>query len=286
MANQEGCDANVYIKKAWAIRDAAPLSLSIDNFIDAHRGDAAMEKCGKLAIALTILDSERNSKLYTDPSHQMKLDLSEIIATWYPKLFQLLSEGLDLSSIERIFENVTLVIFNYDRCVEHFLLQALRTYYVLEESRAKEIMRRLCVIHPYGMVGYLPWQDRSGLMFGCGADHQMLLEISDQLRTFTEQFADHEARNMMTEAIDNADNIVFLGFAFHEQNMALLKASPSRSSRKVFATAYGVSASDCEAIAADICSIYNSNRDQIRLEIRNDLKCVGLFEQYWRSLRA
>ncbi|MBV8799423.1 MAG: hypothetical protein JO208_06415 [Alphaproteobacteria bacterium] len=66
LARNEGNDINLYVRAGWMIRDAAPLSLSIDNFIDAHRGDVAVEKCGKLAIAETILEAERASTLFVD----------------------------------------------------------------------------------------------------------------------------------------------------------------------------------------------------------------------------
>lgn len=40
---------NPHLRAAWRIRDAMPQAISIDNFIDAHQGDALLELCGKLA---------------------------------------------------------------------------------------------------------------------------------------------------------------------------------------------------------------------------------------------
>ena len=48
---QNSRDINPFLHAGWAIRDAAPLALSIDNFIDAHRQDERIKLCGKLAIA-------------------------------------------------------------------------------------------------------------------------------------------------------------------------------------------------------------------------------------------
>ena len=56
-------DTGEFLRAAWTIRDAAPLALSIDNFIDAHRGNKKVELCGKLAIAEVVLHAERKSKL-------------------------------------------------------------------------------------------------------------------------------------------------------------------------------------------------------------------------------
>lgn len=270
-----------------------PLTLSIDNFIDAHRGDIAVERCGKLAISQVILDSERKSKLYTDINHERSLDIRKLAGAWYPKLFQLLSEGVDKNTIKRVFENASFIAFNYDRCLEHFLCEALKCYYAIEGIEAQELVTGMRVVHPYGTVGHLRWQDSSGLSFGAEVNGQKLLQISAQLRTFTEQVTDEAARKKIAEIIGNADNLVFLGFAFHDQNMALLKSSQPPKDRLVLATALGVSESDCGVIKDDICSMLNgtfkprnSNPQHTRIEIRNDLKCVDLFDQYWRSPRA
>jgi hypothetical protein len=55
-----------HLHAAWRIRDAMPQAISIDNFIDAHQGDAELELCGKLAIARAILQGERQSLLFVD----------------------------------------------------------------------------------------------------------------------------------------------------------------------------------------------------------------------------
>jgi len=42
-------DIGPFIRSSWFIRDAMPLAISIDHFIDAHRGDKNIALCGKLA---------------------------------------------------------------------------------------------------------------------------------------------------------------------------------------------------------------------------------------------
>lgn len=264
------------------ICDAAPLSLSIDNFLDAHRGNKAIEVCGKLAIAESILDAERNSKLFVKPQHHSKSDHAHLVGTWYPKLFQLLSEGVDRDDLDDFFENVAFVIFNYDRCVEHFLCEALRTYYALSPEDAQHLVGRARFFHPYGTVGPLQWQDGMGISLGAEVNGDKLLNISGGLRTFTERIEDEEALAAIKGATLEAEMVVFLGFAFHEQNMKLLELFDCRH---VFATAYRMSDSDCGVVSDEIRALSRGPTD-FTIEIRNDLTCVGLFEQYWRSFRA
>jgi hypothetical protein len=49
-----------------------------------------------------------------------------------------------------------------------------------------------------------------------------LLEIAHQINTFTEQQEDNEKLAIIRRTVQEAEVIVFLGFAFHERNMELL----------------------------------------------------------------
>ena len=55
-----------YVVAARRVRDAMPQAISIDNFIDSHRTDEKIAKCGKLAIARCILQAESKSLLKID----------------------------------------------------------------------------------------------------------------------------------------------------------------------------------------------------------------------------
>jgi hypothetical protein len=185
-----------------------------------------------------------------------------------------------------LFANVTFIIFNYDRCIEHFLRDALSTYYALPLPQIEEILKKATFIHPYGTVGRLSWEARDGIAYGAKIGAETLLEIASQLKTFSEQSTDKNVIRQLGDAMREASTIVFLGFAFHEQNMKLLAPKERSKSSRVFATAFSVSDSDSDAIRSSILDTIQVPSTAIRVEIRNDLKCAGLFEQYWRSLRA
>jgi len=48
--NRSRRDISPFLEEVWHIRDALPLAISIDNFIDAHRDNEKITLCGKLAI--------------------------------------------------------------------------------------------------------------------------------------------------------------------------------------------------------------------------------------------
>ncbi|OHC73646.1 MAG: hypothetical protein A3G18_02705 [Rhodospirillales bacterium RIFCSPLOWO2_12_FULL_58_28] len=263
------------------IRDAMPQADSIDNFIDAHRDDKNIALCGKLGIISSILEKEKGSPLYIGLPDAEKIKFKVLEDTWYSNFFKLLIEGVSKNEVEHAFENISFITFNYDRCIEHYLLQALINYYVFSESEAQRLVNGIPILHPYGRVGRLPWQSGNSIsvLFGGVAD---ILSIVDQIKTFTEQIEDQEAISEIRNKVLRAETIVFLGFAFHRQNMELIAPGGTSNAKRVFATAFGISDQDCLVVKNDIIKFFKLNNANI--ELRNHLKCAPFLSQYQRSL--
>jgi len=285
--NQEK-DINPYLHAARHIRDAMPQAISIDNFIDTHNDDKKIELCGKLAIVRSILDAERKSNLYIDPSNTYnRLKFHEIEKTWYANFIKLLTENCTKKNIAKRLESITLIVFNYDRCIEHFLYNSLQNYYGIRPDEAVNLVKEIEIYHPYGIVGSLPWQGGQSVSFGEEIDSLNLLNLANQIKTFTEG-TDPKSSEILAirKNITNTDRVVFLGFAYHKLNMKLLKPDgpllESTNPRSCFGTAKGISNSDCEIIKCEINSNYK--RSMTACEIRNELDCYHLFQEYWRSL--
>lgn len=278
---------NPHLHAARRIRDAMPQAISIDNFIDNHQGDEKIELCGKLAIVKSILDAEKDSKIYVDPSNTRNgINYSTTETCWLNPFTRLLTENCRADQLEDRLKSISFVIFNYDRCIEHYLYFALQNYYKLSEARVAELLNAVQFYHPYGSVGTLPWQGQKNVAaFGDRLDPDSLLENARQIKTFTEG-TDPDSSEIceIREAVATSSNLLFLGFAFHKLNMQLI--SPAKigmdeiSQKHNFATAYGLSQSDCNAIAAEICSMRGTHKT----EIRNDLTCAAIFSEYTRGI--
>lgn len=278
-------DINPYLMEAWRIRDSMPQALSIDNYIDAHQGNSALELCGKLAIAKSILQAEANSKLNVNEDRQETFEPSNLGDTWYDYFFKMLTENIRKRVVDRIFENVSFIIFNYDRCLEHFLWHSLQIYYGLQPADATALIEKLTIYHPYGTVGNLPWRNQNtGVAFG-GRQRRgtNLLGISTQIKTFTERMEDEPVLANIKNLICEAETIIFLGFAFHPLNMELIAPTSEGSVSRVFATAFGISNADMPMISRDIINMAR-NDPQRGLSLRNDLTCAKLFLDYWHTL--
>lgn len=281
-------DINPYLHTSRHIREALPQAISIDNFIDVHSDDKKIELCGKLSIVRSILDAESKSTLYVNLQQNEKLKFNQIEDTWFNSFWQLLTENCKVADLEERLASIALIVFNYDRCIEHFLYHALQNYYSLDNSQAARLLKGLEIHHPYGTVGHLPWvSPHQAVAFGATPNPTELLELASQIKTFTEgtDVESSQVTSIRTH-MRTSPRMVFLGFAFHRLNMEILFSQPSSSmtsviERNFYATGLGISNSDVNLIKAEI---FNKGITTGNVTIRNDLKCSELLLEYWRSM--
>lgn len=279
-------DINPYLHQAWHIRDALPLAISIDNFIDSQRENERIKLLGKLAIIRSILEAESVSKLYFERDRiDSSIDLNALDETWYLPFFQLITENCQLNDLEERFRSIVLIIFNYDRCIEHFLIHAIQKYYKTSAINAAGLFSSINIYHPYGSVGNLPWgKGNSPIEFGQKVNAKQLFQLTKKIKTFTEG-TDPDSSEIIAirEHVLNASKAIFMGFAFHKLNMTLITPNdiqPRPNGFKCFGSAYGISESDKEAIKNQINELYAEN---VETNIEQ-LPCFKLFNEYWRSL--
>ncbi|KAA2237693.1 SIR2 family protein [Salinarimonas soli] len=288
-------NVNTFYGAGRLIAAALPQAISIDNYIDAHRGNGTIELVGKLGIVSAILYAERNSKLYINPGDG-NYDPSSINGAWYLPFFQILTENVAVADVDSLFDNVDIITFNYDRCIEHFLWEAIQRYYDVSPEAAAVSMKRLRILHPYGRIGCLPWELKpQAIPFGMSPDSGILLSLVEGIKTFTERVEEGTLLAAIHNAVEKAEIIVFLGFGYADQNMQLL--TPRRSdyqstARRVFGTASGMSKSDAGVVTSEIGQNLlgrgwhgiDQRFTNLAIELRTDLRCAGLFSEFWRSI--
>lgn len=284
----ENLDANQYLHASWRIRDSLPQAPSIDQFIHTQRGDSCIETCGKLAIVRAILQAEASSSLHIRRDSSIDtLDFTRTQNTWLNALFRVVIDGCTADELDERFSAISLIVFNYDRCIEQYLFHALRNYYKMGEQRAAELIGRIRIFHPYGSVGELPWQNPSEhVAYGAEPSTEQLLELKDGIKTFTEG-TDPDSSDLarIRAALGFAPRVLFLGFAYHQLNLALLApqtTNPEGGSRRIIGTALGLSAADCAEIKLELSESFACQLEQILL--RNDLTAAGVFGEYTRAL--
>jgi len=278
-------DINPHLHEAWHIKDALPQAMSIDAFIDSQRNNEKIALCGKLGIVRSILEAEKNSLLYYEnKSVNSNIDFDALSDTWYIPFFQLLTESCTKDDLKSRFQLITLIIFNYDRCVEHFIYHALQSYYRLSNIEAADLVNSINIYHPYGTVGTLPWMQSGTVEFGIDPQPSMLLKLTNKIKTFTEGTNPDSSEILaIRKSMGTVNRLIFLGFAFHKLNLELISPSDFKKNlNKVdcFATALGISNSDRKVVVGQISDLYGGS-----VEVRTtDSQCGPFFKEYWRSL--
>lgn len=279
-------DRNVFWRAGWRIRDGMNVAQSIDNFLDQHSDEESLVQLGKLGIVRSILIAESTSKLM--PHQISKLpNLGGLDATWFNSFYQVLTENCRLEQLSERFGKVVFVIFNYDRCIEHYLCSALQMGYGLSVSQAAELVSKIEIYHPYGVVAPLfEAGSKPALGFGKQPNAFQLVELTRDIKTFTE--GTDESSSFICAIRDHmqtAHRIVFLGFAFHPMNVRLLYPKQlERDSRlrRIYGTGHGISTEDIAIIRADLSA--RSGIQGVDILIKAGTVCADLFSTHRRSL--
>lgn len=295
-----------YLAAFRLIRRGILLANSIDDYLNIHEATPDVVEVGKAAIIRSILSAERGSHLFVDPSNvNNTIDLMKVHTSWMVKFMRVLGPGRKVSEVDKVLDDIAFINFNYDRCLEHFLIHALHLQYGISKQQATEIVERATIIHPYGSVGAL-----ERLPFG-GIEHERLdyRDLSKRIKTYTEQIEEKATVSSIVSSIRNADCLVFLGFAYHTQNMKLLfgKHTAPQKTKPVFGTALGMSKADTSQVRdvlSDMFPEYDPD-DEISEEsgpfgipvarpirfksddhiiIENEMTCGDLFDSYAKSL--
>lgn len=282
---------NDYLHVCWQIRDGIVLSDSIDDFIDVHQHDERVAICGKLAIARAILESEKSSKLFYESKHiDDTIDFQSIDNTWYSKFYRLLAKQVPKTNLEQIFEQVSVVTFNYDRSLEHFLVHALAANYRIKIEEAQNLVQKLRIYRPYGSVGSYFGRSQQHVEFGFKG-LRPVSEVVNSLKTYTEQVEEEDGLKSMQGEIQSAEVLVFLGMAFHPNNMKLLSCGDRTETKRIYATRKGVSDYDLEVVVRQLDAVIGrENIKRRNTSMPGDIffvqECHNLFDEYSRTLAS
>ena len=276
---------NGYDRAAQLISRGVRFAKSIDDFLDGHSDKEPVQRVGKAAIVRSILDAESQSlfRRYPFDSRDMSNELDK---TWYMKFFRILASDIKAQNVREIFDNIAFIIFNYDRCLEYFLENALQLRYNISREEAQSIIDNLNIIHPYGLVADLP-RRAHGIPFGATGTVDYV-GLSDNVKTYTEQQTAGDVLNAIAEAMFKAEQIAFLGFGYHEQNLDLLTPPKELRTKPVYGTAKDWSDNDRDEIQGRLERMFQTPPPKLipksAVVIDTKVTCAQLFDNYGQSL--
>ncbi|POO55033.1 hypothetical protein CTT39_17465 [Agrobacterium rosae] len=265
------------------------LKTSIDVFLDHNRHTPWLVEVGKLLIALCIGRAEAGSKIFRALDRERELlDLRALKDTWIEYFARIL---LDVESPDDIGKQVTIICFNYDRCIEMYLMMAIaQTFPDVDLQRAHTIVSEMDIIHPYGTLGLLPSRFRGGadekhVPFAPEMDRNAWQMIKD-LKIFTEREHDAEVLQRIRHSVAYSDNLIFMGFGFASQNMELLDTrtiTDQAPRKRVYVSGRGISPEDEAEVQSRIKGIFARPKMQIGERepalILRSATCLDLFQR-------
>jgi len=200
---------------------------SVDVFLE-HRPEFI--PVGKVAIAASLIPYEDETKLWGGPDN------------WYEHLWDRLGPKL-LDDVAQ--SQLSVITFNYDRSLEHYLFSALRNAYNIGTDEAARYLRDgIKIIHVHGKLGELPYAggavtrsyqpgDPSNLKDAAVGAAKTIKIVHEGTRDDAEFV---QARQLLAQA----EIVCFLGFGFLKANVERLEITNLSSGVAIFGTCYGL----------------------------------------------
>lgn len=240
---------------------------SIDAFLE-HRPEFI--SVGKTCIARALIPCETESNLARGRDRH-----------WYAYMFQKLSATPESFKQNRL----SIITFNYDRSLEHFLFLAIKNSYGLSDNDAAELVRTIPIIHLHGDLGKLPVLDGSGRPFEPTVSPSILKQCASNIKIIHEDVSANSQFVKAQELIKSTSVICFLGFGFHPVNIKRIWAEKSGSvfmRRTIYGTAYQMPASEQTAVVKQFRTHTEDYKVKEEIQLGNYDAIQAL--QYWPIL--
>lgn len=206
------------------IKQASRVTTSIDAVLEQYGSDNAdVIAAGKIALAYYTLQAEQKSTLGLEPRDAGDLPLRGT-ENWLFQLGQLITKGVPRAKAEQCFDNLSIVCFNYDRAIEHFMPWVLTMAFGMPMDEARTLVStHLRIVHPYGCPGTLPWINGVGEPCEWGDENpQDWLAVAKGIYTASERTRDKRFSSFLMAEIAHGKRLAFLGFGFDPMNTSML----------------------------------------------------------------
>jgi hypothetical protein len=211
---------------------------SIDAFLENRTDFLTL---GKKAIAAALIPCESEPRLFPDDTGE----------DWLRYIAHFVMKTRDTFEACRL----SIITFNYDRSVEYFLFTALRNSYGLTEDEAARLMGRVCVIHLHGRLGPPHWENARNTpeyapfarAYNPESSAERVVRCAEQIKIIHEADPQGDAEfDRARQILASADRVVFLGFGYHERNVARLKIPIHSPNLQLFGSTYGMKGGELE----------------------------------------
>lgn len=177
---------------------------SIDAFLEGKEEETV--RIGKTALAWRLMSKENEDTLFSFENN------------WLREMCAQLDTRFDSFGENRL----SILTYNYERTIEHFLFSMLASQNS-NERECVEVMKKIPIIHLHGRLGYLPWEGKpeKSRRYEPVVNADSLRISVENIKVIHEAEPDETDRDFKwaKELISAADQIVFLGFGYNETNL-------------------------------------------------------------------
>ncbi|EAQ29909.1 hypothetical protein NAP1_04015 [Erythrobacter sp. NAP1] len=285
VSDEIGLSYDELVAGATAIREATLVSTSIDAILEQYGHDPAVLAAGKLAIVYYTLQAESKSTLAAAPRAADELPLRGT-ENWLFQLGQLIVKGVPRAKAEECFEKLSIVCFNYDRAIEHYLPWVVQRAFGMTYEEACELVAgRLRIVHPYGVAGRLPWQGDEDKSVGWGIERpENIVGLSKRIFTASQRGSSRQFQSYLRAEMSRGKRLGFLGFGFDPMNVAMLFDELEHDNPDMLISLVDVSETQQKAILRLIYRL-TGIADESRITLEN-MKAFELLRDYGRFLES
>lgn len=270
---------------------------SIDVFIANNPKFAPV---GKYIIAFEIFRAEQESRFREEiqpaKEHLENHDSRKYVLgragfqgdDWYSYLFKRITDGLVGRDALPDFSkgNLSFITFNYDRSLEYFFYDSLRSLYSeVPEDRIIQTLKQLKILHIYGQIAPLKWQNPDDYVEYKSQTYELLLQrAANNIRTIHEEKENQELIETR-DLLKKAEQILFLGFGYAPENLEILKLTDrTKKETSIYGTAFGLESKEKYDIRSRIKewlpAEYSDQVDIGYLRSSDNMDCLKLLKNY------
>lgn len=187
-----------------AFREALEKSAqkSVDSFVE-HRREFI--HIGKVIMAMALIQCEHQPHLFKRDGK-----------SWYEYLFNQLNtrfEDFDKNQL-------SILTFNYDRSLEHFLFTALKNSHGKSDEECAQKLKSIPIIHLHGDLGELPYLGNTLVRpYNTNITPEILHIATQRIKVVHEGMENQPQFTDAQKILFESEVICFLGFGYHQTNM-------------------------------------------------------------------
>ena len=220
------------------IRASITTKDSIDDFVSEWEDLADLVETARYCIAHEIIKGEEKTFLAgaSAVGGGFGQTIDKLRGTWLDWVVRH-TGSLPRRRLPEALEGTSFITFNYDRCIEFYLYHYMHGSAGLPPSDARSAVNAIKIEHVYGAAGLLP-ELGGHVPFG-KVEPRTLALAAEKIRTYSQSVEDGDALRIRA-LVSQADRLVFLGCAFHPQNLDVLFGPGGGPDAEVWATTYGM----------------------------------------------